>query len=68
MFVLEFVPQAGTVSLVQYGAVGVPVVSPATWMRGTEPGRCWTDIGLEDRLWPDAIELFNVDPWPLEFR
>ena len=34
-----FVPQAGAVSLAQYGAVGVPIVSPATWRRGTEPGR-----------------------------
>ena len=26
-------PRVGAVSLVQYGAVGVPVVSPAPWMR-----------------------------------
>ena len=62
-------PRVVAVSLVQYDvAHGVPDWSPATWMRGTAPGRCWIEIELEGRLLPVAVLLCNVDPWPLGLR
>ena len=45
---------AVAVSLEQYGAVGVPDLSPATWMRGTALARYWIDIDRVDRLLLDA--------------
>ena len=53
--VVGLVPRVVAVSLVQCKAHGVPDWSPAIWMRGTAPGRCWVDIELEGRLQPVAI-------------
>ena len=61
-------PQAGAVSLVQYRAVGVPVVSPATWIRGTELERCWIDTSLGVLLLLVTIKFDIVYPWLLQFR
>ena len=60
------VPQA-CLSLVQYRAVGVPVVSPAAWMRGTELERCWIDASLGVLLLLVSIEFDIVYPWLLSF-
>ena len=38
-----FGPRVGVVSLEQNRAAGVPVVSPATWMQGSELECCWID-------------------------
>ena len=44
--VVGLVPRVVAVSLVQYRAHGFPDWSPATWMQGTAPGRCWIDTEL----------------------
>ena len=61
-------PQVGAVSLVQYRAAGVPVVSPVTWKLGTELERYWIYTSLGILLQLVSIELDIVYPWLLEFR
>ena len=61
-------PLAGAVPPVQYRAVGVPVASSATWVRGTELERCWIDTSLGVLLLLVSIELDIVYPWLLELR
>ena len=63
-----FVPLVGAVSLVQYRAVGVPVVSHVTWMQETELERCWIYTSLGVLLLQVSIELDIVYPWLLELR
>ena len=52
-------PQVGAVSLEQYRAAGVPVVSHATWMQEFELERCWTYTSLGVLLQLVSIELDN---------
>ena len=61
-------PQVGAVSLEQYKAVGVPVVSPGAWMPGTELECCWIYTSLGVLLQFVSIEFDTVYPWLLEFR
>ena len=60
-------PQVVAVSLVQYKAVGVPVVSHVTWMQETEFERCWIYTSLGVLLLLVSIEFDIVYPWLLEF-
>ena len=55
-------------SLEQYRAAGVPVVSHATWMQEFEPERYWIYASLGVLLLLVSIELEIVYPWLLELR
>ena len=56
-----FVPQVGAVSLEQYRAAGVPVVSFVVWLH------CWIYASLGVLLMLVSIEFETVYPWFLAF-